>query len=60
MCIRDRIKVDKKAVDTAKYKSLSKADQLRKLDSLGLSKSEIAKLKYEKDRVAKLLELMEN
>ena len=53
-----KIKVDKKAVDTAKYKALNKDEQIRKLDSLGLSKSEIAKLKYEKDRVAKLLELM--
>ena len=53
-----KIKVDKKAVDTAKYKALSKADQVRKLDSLGLSKADIAALKYEKDRVAKLLELM--
>ena len=53
-----KIKVDKKAVDTAKYKALSKADQVRKLDSLGLSQSEIAKLKYEQDRVNKLLELM--
>lgn len=53
-----KIKVDKKAVDTAKYKALSKADQVRKLDSLGLSKADIKALKYEKDRVAKLLELM--
>ena len=53
-----KVKVDKKAVDTAKYKALNKADQVRKLDSLGLSKSEIAKLKYEQDRVDKLLELM--
>jgi len=53
-----KIKVDKKAEDTAKYKALSKADQVRKLDSLGLSKADIAALKYEKDRVAKLLELM--
>jgi hypothetical protein len=53
-----KIKIDKKAVDTAKYKALSKADQVRKLDSLGLSKADIAALKYEKDRVAKLLELM--
>jgi len=55
-----KIKIDKKAVDTAKYKALSKADQVRKLDSLGLNKADIAKLKYEKDRVAKLLELMKN
>ena len=53
-----KIKVDKKAEDTAKYKALNKDEQIRKLDSLGLSKAEIAKLKYEKDRVNKLLELM--
>jgi hypothetical protein len=32
---------------------------VRKLDSLGLTKKEIRALKYEKDRVNKLLELME-
>jgi len=53
-----KIKVDKKAEDTAKYKALNKAEQVAKLDSLGLSKDEIKALKYEKDRVEKLLELM--
>jgi hypothetical protein len=53
-----KIKVDKKAEDTAKYKALNKAEQVRKLDSLGLSKEEIKALKYEQDRVDKLLELM--
>ena len=42
-----------------KYKDLNKAEQVSKLDSLGLSKAEIRALKYEKDRVNKLLELME-
>ena len=35
-----------------------KPEQVRKLDSLGLTSSEIKSLKYEKDRVNKLLELM--
>ena len=55
---KNKIKIDQKAVDEYKYKKLNKDEQVRKLDSLGLSKSEIAKLKYEKDRVKKLLELM--
>ena len=55
---KKKINIDQKAVDEYKYKKLNKAEQVRKLDSLGLSKSEIAKLKYERDRVKKLLELM--
>ena len=51
--------VNKKEVDAYKYKKLSKADQVKKLDSLGLSKDEIKALKYENDRVEKLLELMD-
>jgi hypothetical protein len=43
-----------------KYKDLNKDEQVHKLDSLGLTKKEIRALKYEKDRVEKLLELMEN
>ena len=43
---------------TDKLFELKKEDQVRKLDSLGLSTKEIRDLKYEKDRVAKLLELM--
>jgi len=54
----NKIKVDKKAEDTYKYKKLTKDQQVKKLDSLGLSKEEIKKLKYEQDRVDKLLELM--
>ena len=46
-------------VKTKKYKDLNKAEQVRKLDSLGLTKQEIRDLKYEKDRVNKLIELME-
>ena len=52
-------KVNKKEQDEAKYKALKKDEQVAKLDSLGLSKDEIKALKYEKDRVKKLLELME-
>ena len=44
--------------DTEKYFKLKKSEQVRKLDSLGLSSKEIKSLKYEKDRVNKLLELM--
>ena len=44
--------------DTEKYFKLRKQEQVRKLDSLGLTPSEIKSLKYEKDRVNKLLELM--
>jgi hypothetical protein len=54
----EEIKVDKEEREVAKYKSLSKAEQVRKLDSLGLSKAAIRKLKYEADRVKKLLKLM--
>ena len=50
--------VNKKEADRYKYKKLNKAEQVRKLDSLGLSKDEIKALKYENDRVEKLLELM--
>ncbi len=41
-----------------KYKGLKKPEQVHMLDSLGLSKKEIRELQYEKDRVAKLMELM--
>ena len=51
--------VNKKEADQYKYKKLSKTEQVRKLDSLGLSKDEIKALKYENDRVEKLLELMD-
>jgi len=44
--------------DRIKYKKLNQAEQVKKLDSLGLSKKQIRSLKYEKDRVAKLIELM--
>jgi len=54
-----KIKVNKKEQDTYKYKKLTKSEQVAKLDSLGLSKDEIKALKYEQDRVDKLLELME-
>ncbi len=50
--------VNKKEADKYKYKKLSKTEQIKKLDSLGLSKDEIKALKYENDRVDKILELM--
>ena len=51
--------VNKKEIDSYKYKKLNKAEQVKKLDSLGLSEDEIKALKYENDRVEKLLELMD-
>jgi hypothetical protein len=54
----EEIEVNKEEAEAAKYKALSKAEQVRKLDSLGLSKAAIRKLKYEADRVKKLLKLM--
>jgi hypothetical protein len=45
--------------DSISYVKLNKPEQVQKLDSLGLTKKEIRALKYEKDRVNKLLELME-
>ena len=53
-----KIKIDKEAIRKDKFKKLSKAEQVRKLDSLGLSKADINALKYEDDRVKKMLELM--
>ena len=52
--------IDKKAIEEYKYKKLNKAEQVRKLDSLGLSKDEIKALEKESDRVNKLVELMKN
>ena len=45
--------------DSISYVKLNKQEQVDKLDSLGLTKKEIKALRYEKDRVNKLLELME-
>jgi len=52
------IDVENKQKEVAKYKKLKKPRQVEMLDSLGLSKKQIRKLQYEKDRVAKLIELM--
>jgi hypothetical protein len=48
-----------RAQDSISYVKLNKQEQVDKLDSLGLTKKEIRALRYEKDRVNKLLELME-
>ena len=48
-----------RAQDSIAYFKLRKPEQVAKLDSLGLTKKQIRALRYEKDRVAKLLELME-
>ncbi len=53
-------KAHKEEVKRKKYKDLNKEEQVHKLDSLGLTKKEIRALQYEKDRVNKLLELMDN
>ena len=57
---KEDVEKEKQAKLEKKYFDLNKKEQVHKLDSLGLSKSEIRDLKYEKDRVKKLLELMEN
>jgi len=54
----EEIKENKEDIDRWKYKSLTKAEQIKKLDSLGLGRNQIKVLKYEEDRVNKLLELM--
>jgi hypothetical protein len=52
------IDVENKQKEVTKYKKLKKPRQVEMLDSLGLSKKQIRALRYEKDRVAKLIELM--
>jgi hypothetical protein len=42
-----------------KIKDLNKPEQVRILDSLGLTKAQIRALKYEEDRIKKILELTE-
>ena len=53
----------KKAAERQKkfdsYKALNKSEQVKMLLELGLTKAEIRALKYEKDRVDKLIELEE-
>jgi hypothetical protein len=55
-----KLKQEKEKIEKqrTKYKNLKKPEQVHMLDSLGLSKKEIRGLQYEKDRVAKLMELM--
>ena len=55
---KEQVKEEKLEKQKIKYKKLNQAEQVRKLDSLGLTKKQIKSLKYEKDRVAKLIELM--
>ena len=50
-------KKKKKATQSERLFKLKKQEQVDRLLRLGLSKKEIKKLKYEKDRVNKLLEL---
>ncbi len=54
----EKLKEEKLENQRIKYKKLNQSEQVKKLDSLGLTKKQIKSLKYEKDRVAKLIELM--
>ena len=56
-CIFDSLQYQ---LDSLEYTKLNKPRQVEMLDSLGLSKKEIRALKYEADRVEKLLELMKD
>ena len=61
MTIQQQIEKDKKEKDQKefdKYKKMNKPRQVQILDSLGLTKKQIRNLKYEKDRVAKIIQLM--
>ena len=49
---------DQKRFDSIRGEN--KADQVKTLTGFGLSKKEIRDLKYEKDRIEKILDLMEN
>ena len=59
LMVNARKKKAKDKADTKEYKDLTKEEQIEKLDSLGLSQAQIRALKYEEDRVKKLLELMD-
>ena len=54
---RDKIKADKLAKQTKDLFKLKKKEQVDSLKSLGLSNAAIKKLKYEKDRVEKIIKL---
>ena len=54
----EQLKEEKLEKQRIKYKKLNQSEQVKKLDSLGLTKKQIKSLKYEKDRVTKLIELM--
>ena len=61
LTIQQQIEKDKKEKDQKefdKYKKMNKPRQVQILDSLGLTKKQIRNLKYEKDRVAKIIQLM--
>jgi len=55
---KPKIELTQREKDSTNYMNMNKPEQVYKLDSLGLSKKEIRELKYEQDRVQKLLELM--
>jgi hypothetical protein len=53
-----KIKEEEDQKEFDKYKKMNKPRQVEILDSLGLTKKQIRNLKYEKDRVAKIIQLM--
>jgi len=57
--IKEKVKGKKKGTSTQSERlfKLNKQEQIDRLERLGISKQEIKKLKYEKDRVDKLLEI---
>ena len=57
--LTEKEKLENYKADNIKYFKLTKPEQVRKLDSLGLTKKEIRALTKEMDRVKKLTELME-
>ena len=54
----EQVKKEKDQEEFDKYKKMNKPRQVEILDSLGLTKKQIRNLKYEKDRVAKIIQLM--
>ena len=57
---RKKIKIGDRTPSQARLYKLKKSDQVDTLKSLGMSNSQIERLKYEEDRVRKIEELYEN
>ena len=56
---RNKIKIKDRTKQQGRLYKLNKSDQIDTLKSLGLSNSQIDKLRYEEDRVRKIEELYE-